>query len=79
MPDCYVTNPQTPYGILYLPESPRENCTVAEGCHRQEVFDSLGGVDLVRPRADVSETGRIEATEAIVVLGVTPPQMKYFR
>ena len=62
----------SPYGLVYMPVSPRLNCTT-EKCGWKQVL-----TDGIRPRSDVSETSKLEATEAVVLLGITPPEMKYF-
>eukprot|EP00928_Gymnodinium_smaydae_P043674 TRINITY_DN29218_c0_g5_i2.p1 TRINITY_DN29218_c0_g5~~TRINITY_DN29218_c0_g5_i2.p1 ORF type:complete len:595 (+),score=77.91 TRINITY_DN29218_c0_g5_i2:1133-2917(+) len=64
---CYCQNPSTPYGWIMLP-----NVTEQETRHDDWAWP------LTTEGDSVSASWRLEATEAVVLLGLTPPNCKYF-
>ena len=61
---CYLQNPDAPYGLIMLPP------------HKDEMIDKYFGFPVLE--GDLSATWHLNPNEAILLLGITPPECKYF-
>jgi hypothetical protein len=68
---CFGVNPGSPYGMRLLPRAPGEP---APEIDMSGVFRALGQDELV----GLSPGWRLRADEALVYLGTTPPNARYF-
>jgi len=66
-PTCAGNNPSSPYGFLYLPPAPREV--------RERPCDLLGSI---AGSPSLCANFRLRPDEAVLLLGTTPGESKYF-
>jgi hypothetical protein len=71
LPSCFANNPSSPYGLAILPPAPDQSPSVPNPY--SEWFTEDG----VYP-AGWSWFWRLRPDEAVVFIGTTPPEMKYF-
>jgi len=67
LPSCYGNNASSTYGTYILPAAPG-----------QTALNSLAEAFSTKEQPNRSMCWRLRADEAIVLIGITPPRMKYF-
>ena len=70
LPSCYANNPPSPYGITFLPKSPREDTSTYSNWGKS-LSGNFNGTFM-------SSTYRLDETETVLMLGQTAPRSLYY-